>query len=65
MNLIKRLLGRRKSNEEIALELTDALAEAFSDDPGVEIMPPMTWEETFAYLKSIEIEEAEDEPTTP
>jgi len=65
MNLLKRLLGRKKSNEEIALELADALAEAFSDDPCVEILPPMTWAVTLAYLKSIEIEKVEDEPTTP
>ncbi len=61
MGLLSRLFGRRKTNEERALELTERLAEAFSGDPGVEIMPPMTWQETIARLKSIEIDEDEEE----
>lgn len=58
---IKRLFTGETSSEERALELTQRLAEAFSGDPDVEVLPPMTWEETIAYLKSLEVEGYEEE----
>ena len=58
---VRRLFTRRMTHEQIALELTQALAEAFADDPEVVIGEPMTWEQTAAWLKSIEVEDDYEE----
>ena len=64
MGLLSRFFNRRPSNEQIALELTERLAEAFSSDPDVQICEPMTWEQTLAWLKSIELDEQEEEQSS-
>jgi hypothetical protein len=48
---VKRLFsGQPVPQEELAWELAEHLAQAFSDDPGIEVMPPMSWQETLDYL---------------